>query len=171
VAVELARSGVPRPPMPLTGATGAYADLPVATTRPASWLRPSVLWRSRNDFLARLHDPVDALREAWLALQGVPEGAARADALRITGHEDREQPSFVVLGDTGEGDGSQTAVVPGLLVAGAGADFTVICSDVIYPAGTPGTTRASSTGPTRACPGRSTRSPATTTGTTGSPAS
>ena len=136
--VELAPSGVPRPPIPLTGATGAYADLPVATTRPASWLRPSVLWRSRNDFLARLHDPVDALREVWLELQGVPEGAARADALRITGHEDREQPSFVVLGDTGEGDGSQTAVVPGLLVAGVGADFTVICSDVIYPAGDAG---------------------------------
>jgi hypothetical protein len=28
-----------------------------------------VLWRSRNDIVAKIHDPVDAIREAWLALQ------------------------------------------------------------------------------------------------------
>jgi hypothetical protein len=135
VTVELAPSGAPRPPIPETGTPGRYREIPTATDRPASWLRPGILWRSRNDPLARLHDPTDALREAWLEIQGVPAGSARADALRITGHEQAREPSFVVLGDTGEGDGSQTAVVPGLLVAGARADFTVICSDVIYPAG------------------------------------
>jgi hypothetical protein len=41
----------------------------------------------------------------------------------------------MLLGDPGEGDGSQMAVVPGLLAMSQGADFSVICSDVIYPAG------------------------------------
>jgi hypothetical protein len=94
-----------------------------------------VLWRSRNDILARFHDPVDAIREAWLALQNVPANPRRADALRIPGHQERAETSFMLLGDTGEGDGSQMAVVPGLLATGDGAHFTVICSDVIYPAG------------------------------------
>jgi hypothetical protein len=40
-----------------------------------------------------------------------------------------------VLGDTGEGDASQYAVVPGLLKLGADTAFAVIASDVIYPTG------------------------------------
>jgi hypothetical protein len=95
-----------------------------------------VLLRSRNDVVARIHDPVDALREAWLDdVQKLPSGPARAEALRITGHERRADPSFMLLGDTGEGDGSQMAVVPGLVAMSQGSDFSVICSDVIYPAG------------------------------------
>jgi Calcineurin-like phosphoesterase len=94
-----------------------------------------VLWRSRNDILARLHDPVDAIREAWLAQQRVPAGPRRADELRIRGHKERPETSFLLLGDPGEGDGSQMAVVPGLVAMSEGADFSVICSDVIYPAG------------------------------------
>ena len=43
--------------------------------------------------------------------------------------------SFLLLGDPGEGDNSQYAVVPPLLAESEGTDFTVICSDVIYPAG------------------------------------
>ncbi len=105
------------------------------TGPPNSWLRPSVLWRSRNDIVARIHDPVDAIREAWLTLQGVTTGPGRADALRITGHEGKAEPSFILLGDTGEGDGSQMALVPGVQAMSAGIDFSVICSDVIYPAG------------------------------------
>jgi hypothetical protein len=126
-------SGEPRPPIADTGEIGTYRQLP--TGSPNSWLNLKVLWRSRNDILARLNDPVDAIRESWLGLQGVPPGAARADALRITGHEARTETSFLVLGDTGEGDGSQMAVVPGLLAKSGGVDFSVICSDVIYPAG------------------------------------
>jgi Calcineurin-like phosphoesterase len=94
-----------------------------------------VLARSRNDIVARIHDPVDSIREEWLKLQQVPQGPDRARALRITGHKDRKQPSFMLLGDTGEGDGSQMAVVPGLRAMSEGADFSVICSDAIYPAG------------------------------------
>jgi Calcineurin-like phosphoesterase len=126
-------SGDPRPPIPDTGVVGDYKRLP--TGSPNSWLRPEVLWRSRNDILSRFHDPVDAIREAWLALQDVPAGPRRADALRIRGHEERSETSFLLLGDTGEGDGSQMAVVPGLLATSEGAHFTVICSDAIYPAG------------------------------------
>ena len=128
-------SGHPRPPIAETGEPGEYLRLPTAPGAPSSWLRPDILWRSRNDVVAKLHDPVDDIREAWLALQGIPSGPARVGALRIPGHERLERPGFMVLGDTGEGDRSQMAVVPGLLERAAGAAFTVICSDVIYPAG------------------------------------
>lgn len=64
-----------------------------------------------------------------------PGHPGRAYALRIGGYDARERTSFVVLGDTGEGDASQMAVVPGLLKAARGTDFAVICSDVVYPAG------------------------------------
>ncbi|MFF4618136.1 metallophosphoesterase family protein [Nonomuraea jabiensis] len=40
-----------------------------------------------------------------------------------------------MLGDTGEGDASQYAVVPGMLKVGEGTSFAVIASDVIYPTG------------------------------------
>ena len=43
--------------------------------------------------------------------------------------------SFLLLGDPGEGDNSQYAVVPPLIASSEGTDFTVICSDVIYPSG------------------------------------
>ncbi|WP_256256842.1 metallophosphoesterase family protein [Nonomuraea pusilla] len=43
--------------------------------------------------------------------------------------------SFLLLGDTGEGDASQYAVVPGMLKAGHGTSFAIIASDVVYPAG------------------------------------
>jgi hypothetical protein len=160
-------SGDPRPPIPDTGTVGTYKRLP--TGSPNSWLRPEVLWRSRNDILARFHDPVDAIREAWLALQNVPAGPRRADALRIRGHQERAETSFMLLGDTGEGDGSQMAVVPGLLATGDGAHFTVICSDVIYPAGEAADYAAKYYA--KELPGPVYATPATTTGTTASWAS
>ncbi|WP_344893009.1 metallophosphoesterase [Nonomuraea antimicrobica] len=40
-----------------------------------------------------------------------------------------------MLGDTGEGDASQYAVVPGLLKLGEHTSFAIIASDVIYPTG------------------------------------
>jgi hypothetical protein len=124
-----------RPAVADAGTLGKYRELCRDSVAPTSWLRPDVLLRSRNDLVARLHDPVAQLREEWLAVQQVPAGDGRAEALRITGHEKRDHASLMVLGDSGEGDGSQMAVVPGLLKAARGADFTVVCSDVIYPAG------------------------------------
>jgi len=43
--------------------------------------------------------------------------------------------SFLLLGDTVEGDDSQYALVPPLLSQADGVDFTVLCSDLIYPSG------------------------------------
>ncbi|HEX4814420.1 MAG TPA: metallophosphoesterase [Nonomuraea sp.] len=40
-----------------------------------------------------------------------------------------------MLGDTGEGDASQYAVVPGMLRIGAETAFAIVASDVIYPTG------------------------------------
>ncbi|GAA2727260.1 metallophosphoesterase [Actinocorallia aurantiaca] len=92
---------------------------------PLSWLRPSVLWRSRNDVIARwFGDPVDDLRRRWVGAPG--------DQLLRTEEGDF---SFLLLGDTGEGDSSQFAVVPPMLKTGADTDFMVIASDVIYPIG------------------------------------
>ena len=42
---------------------------------------------------------------------------------------------FIVMGDTGEGDESQYALVPPLLEMGQDTYFMVICSDVVYPDG------------------------------------
>ena len=97
-----------------------------------SWLSPKPLWQSRNDRIARLlGDPTNDSRRAWMEQLGHGETAA----LTV----DRSRPdgatSFLVLGDTGEGDDSQRAVVPVLLDRAAGTDFMFICSDVIYPAG------------------------------------
>ncbi len=42
-----------------------------------------------------------------------------------------------MVGDTGEGDESQFALVPPLLESGRDTQFMVICSDVIYLSGDP----------------------------------
>ncbi|MBX6385120.1 MAG: metallophosphoesterase [Microbispora sp.] len=97
-----------------------------------SWLNPATLWRSRNEVLAQLFgDPSPRVRRRWVASQrerGVDEDfRVRLDL--------GDEFSFLVLGDTGEGDASQYAVVPGLLKLGADTSFAVIASDVIYPTG------------------------------------
>ncbi|GAA0912792.1 metallophosphoesterase family protein [Nonomuraea longicatena] len=97
-----------------------------------SWLNPSTLWRSRNEVLAGLFgDPSGEVRARWVAAQharGVDPGHRIDPGL---GHSF----SFLLLGDPGEGDASQYAVVPGLLKVGAGTDFAVVASDVVYPTG------------------------------------
>jgi hypothetical protein len=49
---------------------------------------------------------------------------------------DLDSVRFLILGDTGEGDESQFALVPQLLEIGKDTHFMVICSDVVYPDGT-----------------------------------
>ncbi len=97
--------------------------------RPFSWLSPVPLWQSRNDRLARwFGDPTNDRRRAWL--RQLPQSSdfvlrqAATDAV-----------SFLVMGDTGEGDASQFAVVEPLLSRSADTAFLFLCSDVIYPAG------------------------------------
>jgi len=110
---------------------GTYENLlPDRKARGFSWLNPIVLWRSRNDFIARrFGDPTDDVRRRWVAEQ-VARGADPDFMISLPALE-----SFLVLGDTGEGDRSQYAVVPGLLKEGAGTSLMIIASDVIYPVG------------------------------------
>ena len=115
--------------------TGAFVDLMPAQAPRFSWLRPSVLWRTRNDVLARLlGDPTDDIRRQWVSTR-LDRGVNPGFAIDRT---DLETYSFLLLGDTGEGDMSQYAVVPGLLRAGSGTAFMVIPGDVVYPTGSVG---------------------------------
>jgi len=97
-----------------------------------SWLNVRTLWRSRNEVLALLFgDPSGQVRGRWVAAQ---RARGAGEDLRITpGLAARFD--FLLLGDTGEGDASQYAVVPGMLRAGEGTAFALIASDVLYPAG------------------------------------
>ena len=79
----------------------------------------------------RLGDPTDEIRGRWVALQQA-RGIADDFTLELP---ELNTFSFVLAGDTGEGDHSQYAVVPGLLNVGQGTSFMIALSDVIYPTG------------------------------------
>jgi hypothetical protein len=103
-----------------------------ARTKNLSWLNPAVLWRSRNDALARwFGDPTNDERRRWVARQ-LAAGAPPDFAIE---RADPDTFSFMLMGDTGEGDAPQYAVVPGFLTMSAGTRFAIIASDVIYPTG------------------------------------
>jgi hypothetical protein len=97
-----------------------------------SWLRlKSLTGGRRNDPLAKLlGDPSPERRQAWLSQI---YGNARPD-LTID-RTDLDTLSFLLLGDTGEGDISQYASMSIIDALAPGTDFMMICSDVIYPAG------------------------------------
>jgi hypothetical protein len=110
---------------------GSFRKLLPRGDVPFSWINPLPLWRSRNDKLARwFGDPTNDLRREWVRRLGGPE-----QDFTISACADRGSISVIVMGDTGEGDGSQYALVPGLLKEGGDSDFLFILSDVIYPAG------------------------------------
>ncbi len=97
-----------------------------------SWLGPRTLWRSRNNVLASLiGDPTENARRSWVA--GRIANGADPDFAIV--RDDLGDHSFMVIGDTGEGDRSQYSVVPAFLNVAAGTEFAVIASDVVYPAG------------------------------------
>ena len=113
-------------------------DVPVGT-KPLSWLRPTTLWRARNDIVARrLDDPVDAMRAAWVEVARDRARKAATDGDFVFRLGSADAVSLLIAGDTGEGDASQYAVVPGLLSQAEGVTAAVICSDVIYPSGETG---------------------------------
>ncbi|MEU5879335.1 metallophosphoesterase [Spirillospora sp. NPDC047279] len=114
------------------GTPGTFTKLMPDDRAPGfSWRRPTVLWRSRNDVIARLFgDPSDGIRRRCVAAL-----TERGTPAAFTMHRSTPEFSFLLLGDTGEGDRSQYAVVPPALAAGGDADFMVIASDVIYPTG------------------------------------
>ncbi|MDQ4104647.1 MAG: metallophosphoesterase [Actinomycetota bacterium] len=115
---------------------GSWAQDVPAGTKSLSWLRPSTLWQSRNDFIAKLiADPTNVARARWVEL-------ARRRAQRTGAHPDfvisraaGDAVSVLVIGDTGEGDNSQYAIAGSLLETSKDADFAIICSDVVYPTG------------------------------------
>ncbi|WP_242614374.1 metallophosphoesterase family protein [Actinomadura roseirufa] len=113
---------------------GTFRELMPERVPDFSWRRPTVLWRSRNDVIARLFgDPSNEIRRRCVtALR------ERGTPAAFTVHRPSAEFSFALLGDTGEGDKSQYAVVPPLLAAAAGTDFMIIASDVIYPTGDAG---------------------------------
>lgn len=118
-----------------SGPGGWIQDVPPGT-KPMSWLRPSILWRSRNEVIASvLTDPVPAARARWveLARKRAEETGASTDF--VVSCPSGDTASVLVIGDPGEGDNSQYAVVPTLVEQSKTADLAVICSDVIYPAG------------------------------------
>ncbi|TXK39615.1 metallophosphoesterase [Nonomuraea sp. C10] len=97
-----------------------------------TWLNPVTLWKSRNEILAGLFgDPSGEVREQWVAAL---RGRGTDPDFRIA-PEVGESFDFLLVGDTGEGDASQYAVVPGMLKAGEGTAFAILASDIIYPAG------------------------------------
>jgi hypothetical protein len=111
---------------------GKFRSLVPPEGRPFSWLSLAPLWQSRNQILGNLFgDPTNDERRTWMEIQ---RGKLQRDLI-IEEHAQLEKFSFIVVGDTGEGDASQFAVVPPLLEVGRDTSFMVICSDVIYPAG------------------------------------
>src|SRR5688572_12893659 len=94
---------------------------------PINWLRAR-----RHLFATYITDTTDLKRQRWVDMQ------ARMTGSREFGLIIPDLPaefSFIVLGDPGEGDASQLVLVDKLLKEAADTPFTVIASDVIYPAG------------------------------------
>ena len=92
------------------GQPGQYLELMPKRVRAFHWLSPAPLWQSRNDKLARwFGDPTDEHRRAWMKART----AENPDL--VVDHPTGDSSSFLLLGDTGEGDASQYAVVPPLL--------------------------------------------------------
>ena len=98
-----------------------------------SWISPKPLWESRNDKIARwVGDSTDDERKRWVEAQ---RRKGIDSKLTVTRYADKDEVSFMVLGDPGEGDDSQYQVLRPLRTTSKDTDFTYIVSDVIYPAG------------------------------------
>ncbi|MFJ6739672.1 metallophosphoesterase family protein [Streptomyces sp. NPDC091279] len=111
---------------------GEYKRLLPPRVQKISWLDPRTLWAARNGVLASwFGDPTGRTRSRWVAQRE----AAGAPADKVIRREETDRFSFMVIGDTGEGDEPQYAVVPGFLKVSQETDFAVVASDVIYPVG------------------------------------
>jgi len=97
-----------------------------------SWLTIRALLSSANDILGKgAPRLVNDIRGHWVSRQRRAPRANWDEDFVVSCEEARR---FIVLGDPGEQDASQYAVVPALL-AQPEIDFMVVLSDVIYPAG------------------------------------
>jgi hypothetical protein len=99
-----------------------------------SWLAVRSLLDSANDKIAHnVHDLVNARRMRWVAAQRA--AGADPDFRCAVVPRDAETLRFLLVGDPGEGDASQYALVAPLRAKAPGTDFLLLASDVIYPAG------------------------------------
>ena len=113
---------------------GRFRSMVSPERRSFSWLSLAPLWRSRNQVVGTLlGDPTNDERRRWMMNQRNAR-KLQPDQV-IQEHADLEEFSFLVVGDTGEGDASQFALVPPMLEVGKNTAFMVICSDIIYPSG------------------------------------
>ncbi|MFI9650387.1 metallophosphoesterase family protein [Streptomyces sp. NPDC052040] len=111
---------------------GTYHELMPRKVDKVFWFNPKTLWAARNGVLASwLGDPTGRTRARWVEQQE----AAGAPADKVIRRDDPDRFSFMVVGDTGEGDDPQYAVVPGFLRMSQETRFAVVASDVIYPVG------------------------------------
>ncbi|WP_151476162.1 metallophosphoesterase family protein [Streptomyces albicerus] len=116
-----------------TAERGDYKRLMPRRVEKLSWLDPRTLWPARNGVLASwFGDPTGRMRGRWVEQRT----AAGAPADKVVRRDDPDHFSFMVIGDTGEGDDPQYAVVPGFLKVSQGTEFAVLASDVVYPVGT-----------------------------------
>jgi len=112
------------------------------------WLRPSNLWASRRKFL-RTDSSIAWRKTHTASLAPKNPGNMNTDAsfsAPFTSLLDRDRGNadsyrFVIMGDTGEGDRSQYALVP--LLRGLSPDFILIAGDIVYPIGKTGPDRHS----------------------------
>ena len=103
--------------------------------RDFSWLTARTLLDSANDQIAKLiHDLVNDRRQQWVAWQRAAGVEGRCPDFTI---QYPVAARVLLVGDPGEADASQYAVVDPLLSVDASlqSDFMVILSDVVYPAG------------------------------------
>lgn len=97
-----------------------------------AWVSPAPLIASVNDKIVKgIDDVVSARRQRWVAEQR----RLTAGDFRVCAHPDGDDLSFLIIGDPGEADASQFAVVAPLLAEGKDSSFMVIASDIVYPAG------------------------------------
>lgn len=99
--------------------------------RSLNWKAPRTTLAARNELLVKLADPSHDQRRAWVAAQA----RAGAPADLTVDRRDLAEAALLVIGDPGEGDRSQFAVVPPLEAMAEGTDMLVVCGDVVYPAG------------------------------------
>ena len=123
-------------------ARGSYVELLKKRRRARwqqfSWLAMRALVESLNDRIAHdVDDFIGPIRNRWVASQRRSAAVEHRDADGdfVIHRDDGDRFNFLVLGDPGEQDASQYAVVAPLLARGENTSFMVICSDVIYPAG------------------------------------
>lgn len=98
-----------------------------------SWGNPLNWLRARRHLVATYFvDTTDQKRKRWVAMQARRTGSRD---FRFNIPDLPAEFSFIVLGDTGEGDSSQLVVADKFLKEAADTAFTIIASDVVYPAG------------------------------------